>query len=89
MSTYVLIHGSWHGGWCWDKTVALLKEAGHQALAPDLPGHGQDKTPVAEITLARFVARVGEILEAQPEPVILVGHSMGGYRHYPGGGILA
>jgi pimeloyl-ACP methyl ester carboxylesterase len=78
MTTYVLIHGSWHGGWCWDKTVSLLKEAGQQALAPDLPGHGQDRTPLSEITLDRFVGRVGEILEAQPEPVILVGHSMGG-----------
>jgi pimeloyl-ACP methyl ester carboxylesterase len=78
MSSYVLIHGSWHGGWCWDKMVSLLKAAGHRVVAPDLPGHGQDKTPISEISLAGFVARVGEVLEATPEPVILVGHSMGG-----------
>lgn len=78
MSTFVLIHGSWHGGWCWDKLKPLLEKEGHRVIAPDLPGHGQDKTPVAEITLQRFVERVCEVLDAQSEPVILVGHSMGG-----------
>jgi pimeloyl-ACP methyl ester carboxylesterase len=38
MSTYVLIHGAWHGSWCWDKVVPLLQQAGHQVVAPDLPG---------------------------------------------------
>ncbi|MDA0770454.1 MAG: alpha/beta hydrolase, partial [Chloroflexi bacterium] len=37
MSTYVLIHGAYHGGWCWDKVVPLLEAAGHKAVAPDLP----------------------------------------------------
>jgi len=78
MSTYVLIHGSWHGGWCWDKVKLLLEQDGHQVIAPDLPGHGQDKTPISEITLQRFVDRVCQVLDTQTEPVILVGHSMGG-----------
>ncbi|GIV80636.1 MAG: hypothetical protein KatS3mg050_5030 [Litorilinea sp.] len=78
MGTYVLIHGSWHGGWCWDRVKPLLEKQGHRVMAPDLPGHGQDHTPVAEITLQRFVDRVCQVLDAQPEPVILVGHSMGG-----------
>jgi pimeloyl-ACP methyl ester carboxylesterase len=78
MSTYILIHGSWHGGWCWDKVKVGLEAQGHTVFAPDLPGHGEDKTPVSEITLPRFVDRVCQILDAQPEPVILVGHSMGG-----------
>ncbi len=43
MSTYVLIHGAWHGSWCWDKVVPLLKKKGHKVEAPDLPGHGRDK----------------------------------------------
>lgn len=51
MSTYILVHGAWHGGWRWDKVETRLKQAGHKVAAPDLPGHGQDKTPVPQITL--------------------------------------
>ncbi len=78
MSTYVLVHGAWHGSWCWDKVVPLLEQAGHQVEALDLPGQGQDKTPIREITLAACTNRVCETLDAHAEPVILVGHSLGG-----------
>jgi len=78
MSRYVLVHGAWHGSWCWDKVVPLLEQAGHHVEALDLPGHGQDKTPLREITLAAYTKRVCETLDAHAEPVILVGHSMGG-----------
>ena len=78
MSTYVLVHGAWHGTWCWEKVVPLLRLAGHRVEAFDLPGHGQDKTPMREITLAAYMNRVCETLDTQAEPVILVGHSMGG-----------
>jgi alpha-beta hydrolase superfamily lysophospholipase len=54
MSTYVLIHGACHGSWCWDKVVPLLKQAGHQVEAFDLPGSGRDKTPLSEVTLAAY-----------------------------------
>jgi len=78
MSTYVLIHGAWHGGWCWDKVVPLLEKEGHKVEAPNLPGHGNDKVPIPEISLQAYADRVCQILDSQPEPVILVGHSMGG-----------
>jgi pimeloyl-ACP methyl ester carboxylesterase len=78
MSTFVLIHGASHGGWCWYKVVAALEKHGHTVLAPDLPGHGKDKTPVADVTLQRYVDCVCKLLDTQREPVILVGHSMGG-----------
>jgi len=78
MSTYVLVHGAWHGSWCWEKVVPLLKQAGHQVEILDLPGHGQDRTPIREITLVAYTKHVCETLDAQAEPVILVGHSMGG-----------
>ena len=78
MSTYVLVHGAWHGGWCWDKVVPLLEAKDHKAISLDLPGHGTDKTPISEITLQSYADRVCKVLDAQPEPVILVGHSMGG-----------
>lgn len=78
MGTYVLVHGAWHGGWCWDKVVPLLEKQGHKAVAPDLPGHGTDKSPISEVSLQAYADRVVKVLEAQSEPVVLVGHSMGG-----------
>jgi len=78
MSTYVLIHGAWHGSWCWDKVVPLLEKEGHTVVAPDLPGHGNDKTHIPEISLQAYAKRVCDVLDSQSEPVILVGHSMGG-----------
>ena len=78
MSTYVLIHGAWHGGWCWDRVRSRLEQAGHTVATPDLPGHGDDKTPTAAVSLDAYAARVCDVLDAQAEPVVLVGHSMGG-----------
>jgi len=78
MSTYVLIHGSWHGAWCWYKIIPLLEQAGHTAIALDLPGHGRDWTPARDITMQSYVDSICKILDAQSEPVILVGHSRGG-----------
>jgi pimeloyl-ACP methyl ester carboxylesterase len=39
-TTFVFVHGAWHGGWCWSEVVRLLAERGHSAIALDLPGHG-------------------------------------------------
>ena len=78
MSTFVLIHGAMHGGWCWDKVVPLLKKEGHKVIAPDLPGSGADRTPIKDISLKSYTDTVCKILDAQPEPVILAGHSLGG-----------
>jgi pimeloyl-ACP methyl ester carboxylesterase len=78
MSAYVLVHGAWHGGWCWDKVVSLLRKEGYRVEAPDLPGHGEDKTPIPEVSLQAYTDSICKILDAQSEPVILVGHSMGG-----------
>jgi pimeloyl-ACP methyl ester carboxylesterase len=78
MSTFVLVHGAWHGAWCWKKVVPLLEEAGHRVMVPDLPGHGEDATPIQELSMQGYVDRVVNAIDEQPEPVILVGHSMGG-----------
>lgn len=79
MATFILIHGACMGGWCWEKVVPLLEARGHQALAPDLPGSGGDHTtPAAAINLPLYVDFVSKMLDKQPEPVILVGHSAGG-----------
>jgi pimeloyl-ACP methyl ester carboxylesterase len=78
MSRFVLVHGAWGGGWVWEKVVPLLGGAGHEVEAPDLPGHGDDRTPIPEISLQSYADRVSQVLDAQPEPVLLVGHSIGG-----------
>ena len=78
MSTFILIHGASHGAWCWHKVIPKLEAAGHQVLAPDLPGHGRDRTPLEAVTFAAYLDRVCEAIDAAIEPVILVGHSMGG-----------
>ncbi len=78
MSTFVLIHGAWHGAWCWDKVTPLLEQGGHEVVTLDLPGHGEDRTPAAEVTLEAYADLVVEALDALPEPVVLVGHSLSG-----------
>lgn len=78
MSRFVLVHGAFHGAWCWYRLLAWLRAQGRQAEALDLPGHGRDRTPVEAVTLDAYVARVVQALDASPEPVVLVGHSMGG-----------
>lgn len=78
MSTFVLVHGSWHGAWCWEHVILMLENAGHTVIAPDLPGHGQDKTPIKEITLNSYIDCIARIVKTNDSPVILVGHSLGG-----------
>lgn len=78
MSTYVLVHGAWHGAWCWQRVAPLLEAGGHRVLAPDLPGHGTAPAPVSAMTLASYAMKVKQAVETAGEPVVLVGHSMGG-----------
>ena len=78
MGRYLLVHGAFHGAWCWAPLVEELTAAGHTAETLDLPGSGDDPTPVAEVTLDAYAARICEALADQPEPVVLVGHSMAG-----------
>ncbi len=78
MSTFVLVHGGWQGRWAWEKIVPLLAEAGHEVVAPDLPAHGNDRTPPREVTLGGYAERVVGVLDSLEGPAILVGHSMGG-----------
>ncbi|AZB72971.1 alpha/beta fold hydrolase [Synechococcus elongatus] len=78
MGTFVLIHGAGSGAWVWHKVAPRLEHQGHTVITPDLPGHGRNPRPMAEITLARYADSVCDILRAQSEPVVLVGHSLGG-----------
>jgi pimeloyl-ACP methyl ester carboxylesterase len=79
VATYVLVHGAWLGGWCWQKVVPLLEAEGHRVVALDLPGRGDDSTAVSGMTPAANVKCICEAVEAADERVILVGHSMAGF----------
>lgn len=78
MATFLLVHGAWHGAWCWSKLVPALEARGHKAVAIDLPGHGDDKTPLRDVTLDAYAACVADAAAGLPERPIVVGHSMGG-----------
>jgi pimeloyl-ACP methyl ester carboxylesterase len=78
MTRIVLVHGAFAGAWCWEPVLPGLRRAGHEVEAIDLPGGGEDRTPVAEVSLDAYARRICDTLAGGPEPVVLVGHSMGG-----------
>ena len=76
--TFVLIHGSWHGGWAWKDVIRRLSEKGYGAHAPTLAGHGPGVTRLG-IRHQECVASVVTYFQQHGlEDVILVGHSFGG-----------
>lgn len=77
-SPLLLVHGAWHDQRCWAEVLSLLAARGISVSCPDLPGHGSDALPLSRVTLKQYVAAIVQLLEAAPEPVILVGHSMAG-----------
>jgi pimeloyl-ACP methyl ester carboxylesterase len=79
MATFVLVHGSWHGAWCWFKLLPTLRDAGHEAVAPELPAHGISEVAASEVTFEDYVDLVSAVVENASESVVLVGHSMGGH----------
>lgn len=77
-NTFFLVHGAWCGGWCWEKLQPLLEAEGHTVIAPDMPGHGEDKLPIEDQNLEKYARTVEALIAPLNEPVILVGHSFGG-----------
>jgi pimeloyl-ACP methyl ester carboxylesterase len=79
MATFVCIHGSWHGGWCFESIRPALEHAGHAVIAPDLPGMGGDAEALRAVTLQGWAEFAADLCRRAPQrPVILVGHSRGG-----------
>jgi pimeloyl-ACP methyl ester carboxylesterase len=76
--TFVLIHGGWHGAWCWYRLAPLLEGQGHIVVMPDLPAMGDDRSDPATVTLASWTSFVADLVAAQRENVVLVGHSRAG-----------
>lgn len=79
MANYVLVHGAWHGGWCWARVAARLREAGHIVFTPTLSGLAERAHLAAPINLSTHAEDVAALLRWEGlSDVILVGHSYGG-----------
>ena len=76
MTTILLVHGAWHGPWCWDAFAARLRDAGHDVRAVSLRGHPPTGTARLRHRIRDYVEDLSTAVGAGP--AILVGHSMGG-----------
>ena len=80
MATFVLVHGAWHGGWCWRRVSDRLSAAGHAVFAPTLTGLG-DRSHLfsGDINLTTHVTDIVNVLKWEDlHDVVLCGHSYGG-----------
>jgi pimeloyl-ACP methyl ester carboxylesterase len=79
-TTYILIHGAWHGSWCWKRVRAALQSAGHNVFTPTLSGLGERSrlnSPV--IDLSTHIADIVNLIQWQElSDVVLCGHSYAG-----------
>jgi len=78
MATFVLVHGAWHGSWCWSKVAKLLEAGGHEVHLADLPGNGSDNTDAGNVSLNLYAEYLADLLDTLDKKVYLLGHSMGG-----------
>lgn len=78
--TFVLVHGGWHGGWCWKKVVPLLSAAGHRVFTPTLTGLGERAHLLSpQVNLDTHIEDIRAVLFYEDlTNVVLVGHSSGG-----------
>ena len=79
--TFVLVHGAWHGGWCWKRVTPLLRAAGADVYVPTLTGLGERAHLASpDVNLSTHVTDVEMLIEAEElTDVILVGHSYAGH----------
>ena len=80
MADIVLVHGAWHGPWCWGYVEGALKSRGHKVVSLALPGHevAGHRDRIWN-TIGQYVEALRGAVDACMNPPILVGHSMGGY----------
>lgn len=79
-ATFVLVHGNWHGGWCWVRVADGLRAEGHRVLAPTQTGLGERRhLSSPSLTVDSFVTDIANVIEAEElREVVLVGHSFAG-----------
>lgn len=77
---FVLAHGSWHGGWCWQRVADRLRGQGHRVFTPSFTGMGDREHLLSkDITIETFVQDIAGVIKSEElSDVILVGHSLGG-----------
>ncbi|MFG1709637.1 alpha/beta fold hydrolase [Nonomuraea sp. M3C6] len=90
MATYVLVHGSWLGGWSWDRVRPVLEQRGHRVFAPTLAGMaGRRHLAAPRMGLSVHIREIVELMEQQDvTDAILVGHSYGGMVIAGTGGLI-
>jgi pimeloyl-ACP methyl ester carboxylesterase len=78
--TFVLVHGAWHGGWCWRRVADLLQQKGHKVFTPTMTGLGERSHLVGpHINLATHVSDIVNVIKWENlADIVLVGHSYGG-----------
>jgi pimeloyl-ACP methyl ester carboxylesterase len=79
VATFVLVHGAWHGAWCWRRVARLLTGSGHDVFAPTLTGLGERShllTSAVDLDM-HILDVVNEMKWQQLNDVVLVGHSYG------------
>src|SRR5215469_5914508 len=78
--TFVLVHGAWHGGWCWSKVAAILRTRGHTVFTPTQTGLGERAHLISKsIDLGVFVTDITNVIKYEDlTDIVLVGHSFGG-----------
>jgi pimeloyl-ACP methyl ester carboxylesterase len=78
--TFVLVHGAWHGGWCWRRVSDLLEKKGHKVFTPTMTGLGERSHLLdAKINLATHVTDIVNVIKWESlNDIVLVGHSYGG-----------
>ena len=78
--SFVLVHGAWHGGWCWRRVADALRAAGNVVFTPTLTGLGERAHLLQPgLTIEDFATDVANVIEAEElQRVILVGHSFAG-----------
>jgi pimeloyl-ACP methyl ester carboxylesterase len=81
MSTFVLVHGAWHGGWCWQRVVERLEARGHRVFAPTMTGLAERAHEMsASIDLDTHIDDITGLIEREDlRGIVLVGHSYGGW----------
>jgi pimeloyl-ACP methyl ester carboxylesterase len=80
MATFVLVHGAWHGGWCYGRVARLLRSAGHDVYTPTHTGVGE-RSHLSDyhVTLSTHIRDVANVIEYENlSDVIICGHSYGG-----------
>lgn len=80
MATFVLVHGAWHGGWCWRRVADRLRAAGHDVYTPTLTGLADRSHLLSpSVRLQTHILDIANLLSWEDlESVILCGHSYGG-----------